>query len=261
VLGDPPQLAFHPWILYVPGVLYAEHGNQYHDINAFTTPLEPWRRDAPDELDLPAGSLVSYRTAEDGPPAGVRRRAATGAVLLRGAVRPRGDATTRRAYRDGPLRRLAADLDLPVEALWAIDAATPRGPASFAARLARGATAAGRHPSAAAHRAARAIHRRLRTVERAVPFYAFGHSHVAEYRPLVESVERPAYLNAGTWSSLVRGRRPQLPAYVEISGGSAAPVGRLMHWSSGGRAFTGAVGRRPRQAADPSGTARGPRSP
>jgi hypothetical protein len=37
VLGEIPagNLAFHPWNLFIPDVLYAEHGNQYHDINSF----------------------------------------------------------------------------------------------------------------------------------------------------------------------------------------------------------------------------------
>jgi UDP-2,3-diacylglucosamine pyrophosphatase LpxH len=29
------DLRFHPWIFSLPGLLYAEHGNQYHDINSF----------------------------------------------------------------------------------------------------------------------------------------------------------------------------------------------------------------------------------
>ena len=35
--GDSSVMAgirFHPWIYHLPGVLYAEHGSQYHDINA-----------------------------------------------------------------------------------------------------------------------------------------------------------------------------------------------------------------------------------
>jgi UDP-2,3-diacylglucosamine pyrophosphatase LpxH len=261
LLGDPPRLVFHPWILFVPGVLYAEHGHQHHDVDAFATPLEPWRRDAPGELDLPPGSLLSYRIAADGRAAGVHRRAADGALLVRGAVRPRGDATTLRAYRDGPLRRLADDLDLPAEVLRAIDAATPRGPAALVARVARRATEAGRHPSATAHRAALTIHRALGAAHCAVPFYAFGHSHVAQRRPLVEGMGTPVYLNAGTWSSLGRRVQPQPLAYVEISGGPAGPLGRLMHWSGEGRAVTGTAGSRPRRAADPSGRALAPRSP
>lgn len=50
-------IAFHPWFLYVPGVLYAEHGHQYEAANSFMAPLAPWRPDRTDEIDLPLGSL------------------------------------------------------------------------------------------------------------------------------------------------------------------------------------------------------------
>jgi len=42
------SIAFHPWIFYVPGVLYAEHGQQYDAINSFPTLLEPFLPGQPD---------------------------------------------------------------------------------------------------------------------------------------------------------------------------------------------------------------------
>jgi hypothetical protein len=33
--GGAPSLSFHPWFFLLPGVVYAEHGSQYHAINAF----------------------------------------------------------------------------------------------------------------------------------------------------------------------------------------------------------------------------------
>lgn len=53
------RITFHPWIYYVPGLLYAEHGSQYHDLNAFRTLLSPYRRDDDNEIDLPLGSRLS----------------------------------------------------------------------------------------------------------------------------------------------------------------------------------------------------------
>jgi len=32
--GAATRIEFQPWIYYVPGVLYAEHGSQYHDAGA-----------------------------------------------------------------------------------------------------------------------------------------------------------------------------------------------------------------------------------
>ncbi len=40
LLGAP--VGFHPWILYIPGLLYAEHGHHHHDINTFARPLYPY---------------------------------------------------------------------------------------------------------------------------------------------------------------------------------------------------------------------------
>jgi hypothetical protein len=42
LLGAPPR--FHPWLLYIPGLLYAEHGHHHHYINALSRPLYPYAR-------------------------------------------------------------------------------------------------------------------------------------------------------------------------------------------------------------------------
>ena len=39
--GLPPSLSFQPWFFLQPGVLYAEHGSQYHSVNAVRNPLAP----------------------------------------------------------------------------------------------------------------------------------------------------------------------------------------------------------------------------
>lgn len=260
LLGGPETLAFHPWFVHVPDVLYAEHGHQHHDINAFATPLTPWRPDAPGDLDLPPGSLLAYREAAEGATAGLRGRVTRGTVLVRGAGRRRADPALLQAYRDGPLRRFAADVGLNHALVCAIDAATPRGPAALAARLARRATSDGRRPAASAYRAALHVHRALDAVGGAVASYVFGHSHVAERRPLLQGARAPLYLNAGTWSTLRRGPRAEHPAYVEIAGGSSGPIARLVHWTpEGARAVTGdGRWRRPRDADRPE-TAIAPR--
>ncbi len=55
------RISFHPWILYVPGVLYAEHGQQYEHANSFATLLTPYVDDDVDVIDLPLGSyFVTY---------------------------------------------------------------------------------------------------------------------------------------------------------------------------------------------------------
>jgi UDP-2,3-diacylglucosamine pyrophosphatase LpxH len=53
--------SFHPWLIFIPGVLYAEHGHQYDDVNSFLTQLEPFVEGDPDRIDLPLGSyFVSH---------------------------------------------------------------------------------------------------------------------------------------------------------------------------------------------------------
>jgi UDP-2,3-diacylglucosamine pyrophosphatase LpxH len=206
LLGGPSaRLAFHPWILHVPGVLYAEHGHQHHDLNAFATPLAPWRPYDRDRLDLPPGALA------EGP------RAA--ALLALSAAR---SARRRRTYRATALPTAAAGLGLSPAALRAIDAATPRGPLALASRMAHRVTARG-----AQHRAARRIHDVLQAEGRSVPCYAFAHTHVAERRPVVPGAAETLYVNAGTWSNLRRdGGAPRL-TYVEVAPAGAA---RLLEW-------------------------------
>src|SRR5437762_2947362 len=46
---------------YLQGVLYAEHGHQYDDVNSFPFQLRPFAEDDPGQTDLPLGSyFVSY---------------------------------------------------------------------------------------------------------------------------------------------------------------------------------------------------------
>jgi UDP-2,3-diacylglucosamine pyrophosphatase LpxH len=54
--GAADAISFHPWIYLVPGLLYAEHGHQYDDVNSFLTQLEPFLDGDPDRIDLPLGS-------------------------------------------------------------------------------------------------------------------------------------------------------------------------------------------------------------
>jgi UDP-2,3-diacylglucosamine pyrophosphatase LpxH len=242
--GAEVPVAFHPWILHVPGVLYAEHGHQHHDINAFATPLAPWQSQRSDGLALsPAAVAHGLRAA---------------ALLAGAGASPRARAR-RAAYRAETLRDAAPELGLSHAALCAIDAATPRGAAALGARIARRATAAGRHPAAAQRRAAERIHRILEAEGRDVPCYAFGHTHVAERRALGAGPAAAVHVNAGTWSSLRRGGRPERLAYVEIVAGAGAAVARLVDWAPPGRVLTESGRRRPQPDRDRSETAPAPR--
>jgi len=61
--GAATRIEFQPWIYYVPGVLYAEHGSQYHDINSVEQLLR--RRDgAENGADALLGSLLTLYLLE-----------------------------------------------------------------------------------------------------------------------------------------------------------------------------------------------------
>lgn len=50
-------ITFHPWIFFVPGVVYAEHGQQYDAVNSFTTLMQPLLPHNPNLIELPLGSF------------------------------------------------------------------------------------------------------------------------------------------------------------------------------------------------------------
>ena len=62
--AEEPALAarvtFHPWVFYLPGILYAEHGHQYDAINSFLTPLAPYLPDDQRLIALPLGSFFVH---------------------------------------------------------------------------------------------------------------------------------------------------------------------------------------------------------
>jgi UDP-2,3-diacylglucosamine pyrophosphatase LpxH len=143
-------ITVHPWIFYVPGLLYAEHGQQYHDVNAFPALLGPGSAQQSGQIEPPLGShLETYLRGlgEAIDPAGgekplggrsllqaVRERPSlmlrtaplharfAAAVLGEMSKRSRfGRPTVRAAYRDEVLRPYAAVIGLDPDAVAAID--------------------------------------------------------------------------------------------------------------------------------------------
>jgi UDP-2,3-diacylglucosamine pyrophosphatase LpxH len=263
-------IRFHPWIYHLPGVLYAEHGSQYHDINAMPALLG---LDGSDD-HRPAGrpmatELARYRTrlrerrAEQSWPAaqlgGGMESLRLAAALARHARALSGPelARLRAAYRVSTLRRYAAEVGITHDALVGIDELSVASAWSVAGRLLRtrvlgpaARATAGLLPlerrrhgplwqpadrAAYLHSAWPTIHRVLCAAGQAVPFYVFGHTHHPEELALPDGSAR--YLNAGTWVSagLPAGRPAPASAgtFVEITGGpgTAAPVARLLRWN------------------------------
>jgi UDP-2,3-diacylglucosamine pyrophosphatase LpxH len=271
--GDSSVMAairFHPWIYHLPGVLYAEHGSQYHDINAMPALLgldgsddhRPAGRPLATDLARYRRRLRERRAEQSWPAAllgGGQESLRFAAALARRGRALSGPelARQRAAYRGSTLRQYAAEVRIAHDALVGIDELSVASAWSIAGRLLRTwvlgpAARAGsgllhldrrRHGPLwqPADRAAYlrsawpAIHRLLRAAGQAVPFYAFGHTHHPEELALPDGSAR--YLNAGAWVSagVPEGRpaRASAGTFVEITGGpgTTAPVARLLRWN------------------------------
>ncbi len=238
-LGDAGAVRVHPWVLYRPGLLYAEHGSQYHDINALVAVARPLGPD--DEAESPLAAALGAAPGRR-PSLGAVRRAA--AVAAGGArLSTAGIARQRAAYRAEVIPALAPGIGLPAEVLRAIDRLSETTASAIARRL---ATRMVLWPAGRALRRARPVVRpgdRSAYLRRVVPqldatlagaggrvpFYVFGHTHFAEKVALPHGAR---YLNAGTWAE----PRPASlgPAgtltFVEITAGP--PLARLRRWDA-----------------------------
>lgn len=224
LVGGPwPAPAFHQWFLHVPGLVYAEHGHQHHDLNAFPTVLRP-------ELGAhlgvgPLGPRVEAfgrRSADAGLLGTVRAGAGLALDVVRHAAADRRRSAIRSAYRRDWLPAHAATVGLPAAVLDAIDRQGEAGSLATARRIGRQALVSRwrRRPGASGPLAAteanpdgagylepavRAIDAALSTAGAGVPVYAFGHTHAPAIGPLgaADGASRSAlYVNAGSWAGV-----------------------------------------------------------
>lgn len=267
--GRAGEITFHPWMLCVPGVLYAEHGEQHHDINAIPRLAEAAEGSLEAGLEAPLGShlgewltalidaadpdverldpgLTTLVAALRGRPLAVLAAWRAHATFLRAllrhwtrAGRAAGRAARRNVAEPAVIRRANA-VGLSPVAIASIDHLTDLTLAGTARRLARMAIASrARRPARPAEPppgymrlAAAAIHRILRGTGDEVPFYVFGHTHAAERSELEAEGARATYLNSGTWSQLVRGEAG-LPTFVEVGVDPTGPAtARLLAWDA-----------------------------
>lgn len=236
-----PGVAFHRWIYYVPGLLYAEHGHQYDSLNCFSTFLEPFADDDGKMLERPIGlylfceverlnatldpcpdhashhfryfALAARRRPREAAVA-MRRKVDVAAATVRQArmMSSRERAERRAAYRRHALPAYADEIGLSTRSLLAIDAlsAAPRKPQRALTSQAIHRMIPSRATGPLGRRvkyledASIGIHETLHLERRDVPFYVFGHTHGAQHLPLDFGPTAPQYLNTGTWSSIVR---------------------------------------------------------
>lgn len=237
-------IEFRPWIFYEPGLVYAEHGSQHHDLNAFVALLSA-SRPGPEGIALPVGSRLSLYLIDLAERAGSEEGeapATAGAVFSRLKTRPRVVVETlplharfawhavarsaiiahalrnerRSNYVESELGRHARELGLHEDTLVAIHRLAQVSPFSLERRALRELVAVPvlrslkrrrTQPSPYLETAARNIHSILRNHGEDVPFYVFGHTHRATDTTIFPSTSAPRYFNAGTWSTLLA-RRP-----------------------------------------------------
>jgi UDP-2,3-diacylglucosamine pyrophosphatase LpxH len=221
------------WIYHVPGVLYAEHGQQYHDLNSF--PALVWlERQEADMNNLPLGAALDTfvrrviwklgpkvdspnslmrllsNIVVTGPkgiarvlPDVVRLAAVTGRHFV--ASRLPGHRTRRERYRAAILVDQAAATGIRAECLDEIDQLAE----SIANRMLVRVVGIGvRHLGGSLELppkdhylvgAASEIRRILDEAGLGTAFYVFGHSHRAEQRVL-GGPAGATYLNTGSWA-------------------------------------------------------------
>jgi hypothetical protein len=192
------RIAFHPFALYRPGVLYAEHGHRYHAINASPPALRAHLEGADEQIGHPLGSLLTaiLSSAESDARARAREAAHLAPALLRSLARALAARQHPPARTIEGDERLLADVaemtGLPARAVAAIDRLPP--PEVGIGRMLR--LSAPDEPNMA--RAAREVHAVLAAESAETPFYCFGHTHVADRRAL-GAPGAAEYLNPGAF--------------------------------------------------------------
>jgi UDP-2,3-diacylglucosamine pyrophosphatase LpxH len=225
LLGDPDRRAvrLHSWFRFVPGVFYAEHGQQHHDLNRFPALLHRADLRRPERLFVPPLAVTHGRV----------RPAVAGALLA--ARRHERFARTSRYH--ARLRRYAEQAGLPPATVTALHEASRLRLPAVAGRLAKRALSRSLRatPDAYLIEAGRRAHAVLTQQGCPVPFYLFGHSHHARERDLDGAGPVARYVNSGTWSAAVRGDGPDrldpaLYPYLEVDADPAAPSVALRYW-------------------------------
>jgi UDP-2,3-diacylglucosamine pyrophosphatase LpxH len=231
------QLRLHPWIYHVPGVVYAEHGNQYHEINSFPALLQGLGGAGPEQLETIGSLLDAYggsRHAEfDDARAGATSWAASLAAQYMRASKVRRTV----GYVD-LLEEYAQEVFLPPVLVAELDTFGSRAVWRSGLRALRRSGPSRwrrRAPSSDAYLrdAALRIHRAALRRGSSALFYVFGHTH-APCTARIED-ESSRYVNCGTWSTATKGSlaQPTTP-YVQITLGTE-PSCLLLDWERKGQ--------------------------
>lgn len=200
MLGGPDRPIFvHPWLLHVPGLLYAEHGSQHHDLGRMPTLLRATLPGPAGELPPPPLAAITY----DGHR--WKGKAGKGSRLARAVVR------TARAEHEATspayqvlLAHTARTQRLPASTVDALARLSRVRPIVTAVRVGGRLVARrfGSRPDAYLRRAVLRIDEVMTRDGVRPACYAFGHTHVPAREPL--EIAGAYYANCGTWSRWTR---------------------------------------------------------
>jgi UDP-2,3-diacylglucosamine pyrophosphatase LpxH len=223
ISGDRlPTFHVRPWFLLVPGFLYAEHGSQYHPLNAVADPMAPFGRWS---ARRPPGAVLDL--ALHGMSSGAARARALPrllpTVLRAEAARRRSDATavaSSQAY--------GRDAGLSSEAIDALRDLSEDSPVALARNLSAALVRRTDYVESRQQHAALAIHQILAQEGKTVPLYVFGHTHRVARRSLAAGNDSLLWLNAGAWAD---GNY----CFAEVDDGSDEVVACLWEWDAASR--------------------------
>lgn len=194
--AGPGALRFHRWLLYVPGLMYAEHGNQHHQLNRFPLMLRPGAGggEAPPRTPLAAWGAQ-----------GVSRRQRAGRLLSAFAAAAVAERHAAEAGYRELVREEGVATGLPETVAGRVYDVSRFRPVPAVLSSFRGlarATGLGRRDGYLRSAAAR-VDDALTSVAQRPNCYIFGHTHQAALSPMA----RPGayYVNCGTWSARVPG--------------------------------------------------------
>lgn len=220
------RLILHPWFLYVPGLLYAEHGHQHHELNRFPTLLAA--RKAGAEGDIRRTPLAAWTH----PGAGRLRRARG----LAKAMRETGTAERLAAGAEyqALLERAADESGLPVDVARELHDLSQFKPLAVGVNTAHrvvsrrlGTDNRDSYMCSAAGR----IHGVLDASGRPVFCYAFGHTHQEALAGVARS--RSFYANPGTWCIADReGPDNRKFPFIVVTSREGINRARLGYWRS-----------------------------
>ena len=224
----PAALRFHRWLLYEPGLLYAEHGNQHHPLNRFPLMLRPGAGGG----EVPPRTPIAAWATRGLPKALLAARLLAALRATRVAERGADDASYRELVRE---EGVAAGL--PEEAVQPVHdvsrfRAVPAAAFSVVRLVTRGTRLDDR--DGYLRRAAARIDNVLTAAGQQPSYYIFGHTHQAALTPM--SRDGAYYANCGTWSGLFDGgdREDGDCPYLVVENDGHARHARLERWRSSG---------------------------